>query len=523
MRGAPPAPHIPGYHYVRVLSDRGGFGDVYLYEEAALARQVAIKVIRDPDLDDATLASFRAEATTMAALEHPNVVRIYAIGQTDEGRPYISMMYCSKENMAERSAGGGMPLHEVLEIAVAIAGAVESAHGVGILHRDIKPANILTMPWGAPGLTDFGVASSLSAETEDEDVGVSIPWSPPEMLFTNTRGSRATDVYSLAATVWHLLVGRSPFEVVGGDNSRMALMTRIGDAPPPATGRGDTPASLERTLRRALAKDPAMRPQTVAEFARALQSVQLELRLARAPFIVLDRLRPGQAGTAGLRPDARPDDAADRTRRRSSAPATTPDTLSTSSSVQRVDPLGSTGQRGETGRDGVRITDLESVTDTSTGRSVKRPTPAAGPERTLGTGVLVSGAAVVAAAALGLGYVAFGRGGDHPATPPRVTASSADIGLGVPVTAPSRPDVIAKRLDAAHARFTWTYDHPQQGDGFLVQIVDAEGVVTATEEPDAPSITLPGKAKQEICVQVAVRRPGSSSAMAYSRKTCVTL
>ncbi len=520
MKGALPAPQIPGYEFVRLLSDRGGFGDVYLYRELALNRAVAIKVIRDPDLDEATLASFRAEATTMAALEHPNVVRIYAIGQTREGRPYISMMYCPKQTMGERAAGGGMPLHEVLEIAVAVGGAIESAHGVGILHRDIKPANILTMPWDAPGLTDFGVASSLSADTEDEDedVGVSIPWSPPEMLFTNTRGSRATDVYSLAATVWHLLVGRSPFEIVGGDNSRMGLMSRIRDAAPPATGRGDTPASLERTLRRALDKEAATRPQTVAEFIRALQSVQLELHLARSPFIVLDR---GIRGPTN-RPSPAPGDAVDRTRVRTNRVAA--QTLSsTSSNVQRVDPLGSPGTGLADATSRRRIDGLESVPDARTGRSASRAAPPKGPERTIGTGVLVSGAAVVAAAALGLGYLAFGRDGSRSPAPPPVTPSSA--GIGDPMSAPPpRPDVVGEKVDRTHARFTWSYADARDGDTFRVQAVEPAGAAIGSARGiSEPSITVSGRSGTDVCVKVAVRRPDSSATLTYSRIACVSL
>lgn len=517
MKSMPPAPQIPGYAFIRVLSDRGGFGDVYLYKEIALDREVAIKVIRDPDLDEATLASFRAEATTMAALEHPHVVRIYAIGQTREGRPYISMMYCPNKTMAERSTGGGMPLHEVLAIAVAIGGAVESAHGVGILHRDIKPANILTMPWGDPGLTDFGVASSLSADTDDEDVGVSIPWSPPEMLFTNTRGSRASDVYSLAATIWHLLVGRSPFEVVAGDNSRMALMTRIRNAPPPATGRGDTPASLERTLRRALAKDPAMRPQTIAELVRALQSVQLELSLPRSPFTVLDR-RP-----SGPIPDTatRTGDSLDRTRVRS-APSGAPSLLSTSSNVQRVEVLGSTGA-GSAPASPTRIGDLESVPDPRTGRSGPRPSRPTTSERSVGPGVLMAGAAVVAAAALGLGYAAFsGRDARSPA-PPRISPSSQDVDAGGEPE-PGRLEINGTRLDRQHARFTWTYSGAQAGDTFLVEIVDTSGRTVESLQPlDVARVDVPGPSGGTVCIRVAVRRPGTATAPKFSPRACTDL
>ena len=100
----------------------------------------------------------------------------------------------------------------------------------------------------------------------DKDVRVSFPWSPPEVLDGRSNGSVASDVYSLGATIWHLLVGRSPFSIPGGDNSSRALTARILHAAPPATQRPDVPAALDRLLQQCLAKQPEHRP---AERARA--------------------------------------------------------------------------------------------------------------------------------------------------------------------------------------------------------------------------------------------------------------
>jgi hypothetical protein len=125
-------------------------------------------------------------------------------------------------------------------------------------------------------LTDFGIATTKGGDGPE---GLSVPWSPPEILFGTSPGDQRADVYSLGATLWHLLVGRSPFEQPGGDNGTFALMGRIKSEAPPRTQRADVPDSLERLLRQAMAKDPAARPQSAMELIRGLQSIEQELRL----------------------------------------------------------------------------------------------------------------------------------------------------------------------------------------------------------------------------------------------------
>ncbi len=529
MKAAPSAPQIPGHTVVKLLSSRGGFGDVYLFQEEALRREVAIKVIRDHSLEPSVRGRFEAEAKTMAALEHPNVVRIYGTGMTKDGRPYISMMYCPKPTMAERALGGRLSVHEVLDIGVCVAGAVESAHRAGVLHRDIKPANILTMPWGAPGLTDFGVAASLGPEADDDDVGVSIPWSPPEMLFTTTRGSRASDVYSLAATIWHLLVGRSPFELPSGDNTRMSLMSRIRDAVPPGTGRADVPSSLERILRRGMGKDPALRPQTVAELARSLQSVQMEMRLPVCPFVVLEGRSSDPPPVAPSRPGGpagEPGEGLDRTRRR--APMGEAPVPSTSSGVQRVSPLGESGQsaagpyagRPLDGSSGTRPKDLEALTgDPPPGRSGARRAPVADDDPPIGTGLLVAGAAIVAVAALALGYVIFGRGDDRPdpgGPAPQVSQTRAESRPGAPAADVGEIEITAKRKGST-VTFTWTYDGQQDGDDYEldVEVDNGEPVGKYVEEPKYVVREVPQGS--EACVVVQVVRKGIPISAASDR------
>ena len=224
----------------------------------------------------------------------------------DDGRPYLVMTFYPKDNLGVRAAQERFPVSEVLRIGIQIASAVETAHRAQILHRDIKPANILTNQYGTVGLTDFGIAAQGAALDDDEDdAGVSVPWSPPEVLYAVAPASAQSDVYSLGATLWHLLVGRSPYELTGeGDNSSLALMRRARDSPVPSTGRADVPSSLDRLLGQAMSKDPAARPPSALDLARSLQAIEQELHLPRTDIVVLsdDAPEPRQHETAA--PDA---------------------------------------------------------------------------------------------------------------------------------------------------------------------------------------------------------------------------
>ena len=286
-------PKIPGLVFVQPLGS-GGYADVFLYEQQSPRMPVAVKVLKAEGLTDTLREQFVEEADTMAALgDHPYIVQVFRAGTSDDGRPYLVMKYYPPPNLAMRARAERFSVEEVLRTGIQLASAVETAHRAHITHRDIKPANVLVSAYGAPGLTDFGIAGrgARDGETPPEatdDVGVSVPWAPPEVLYGQSNGDERADVYSLAATLWQLLVGRSPFEVPGGDNSAYALMPRIRSTPPPSTGRPDVPAGLERLLAQAMAKDPARRPATALELARALQSVEQDQRLARTPIVVLD-------------------------------------------------------------------------------------------------------------------------------------------------------------------------------------------------------------------------------------------
>ncbi|HEY5554955.1 MAG TPA: serine/threonine-protein kinase, partial [Cellulomonas sp.] len=291
-REASAPPRIAAHRFVRVLG-LGGFADVFLYEQDMPRRAVAVKVLLAGSLHGDARTRFQTEANVMARLSHhPSIVTIHQAEIADDGRPYIVMEYCSGPGLAERYRRERISVEEALRIGVRLGSAVETAHRAGVLHRDIKPANVLTTDFGWPALTDFGIATTPGSG-EGAAVGMSIPWSPPELLAPHPTGDARSDVYSLAATVYSLLAGRTPFEVPGARNGAADLVGRIEREPLPVTGRGDVTPSLHAVLACAMEKLPDRRYPTAAAFARALQQVEAELGLAVTPLDLNDDAQTG--------------------------------------------------------------------------------------------------------------------------------------------------------------------------------------------------------------------------------------
>ncbi|GAA2061787.1 serine/threonine-protein kinase [Leifsonia soli] len=320
MASQPPA--LDGFHFIRLLGS-GGFSDVFLYEQQLPKRSVAVKVLLTDGVDESARARFVAEANVMARLSaHPYIVTIFHAGVAGDDRPFLVMEYCSGPSLADRLKRERIGVEDALRTGVRLSSAVATAHAAGILHRDIKPANVLTNALGWPALTDFGIASALeelpvhtttlselrsspsdTATSGSRSVGLSVPWSPPEMFSDDPDPDVRSDIFSLAATVHTLLAGRTPFEVPGRSNGTLDLMGRIERGMITPLDRPDVPASLTAVLRRGMATRREDRYQTAVDFARALQRVELELGLAPTsidvPNLSLGDARPGPSADGG--------------------------------------------------------------------------------------------------------------------------------------------------------------------------------------------------------------------------------
>ncbi|GMA94048.1 hypothetical protein GCM10025881_08720 [Pseudolysinimonas kribbensis] len=295
-RTASAAPELQGYEYQRLLG-AGGFSDVFLYLQRLPRRPVAVKVLLAEELTPAARRAFVDEANLMAQLSaHPYIVTIYSADITPDERPYFVMEYCAGPSLSEQYKRERFSVADALRTGVRLSSAVATAHAAGILHRDIKPANVLTNEYGWPALTDFGISSAVEElpihtmtagiprgdETggTGQSIGMSVPWSPPEMFDDDPDPDVRSDVFSLAATIWTLLAGRTPFEVPGRSNGTLDLIGRIERGAVTRLDRDDVPASLVAVLTKGMAVRRVDRYQSAVEFARALQRVELELGYA---------------------------------------------------------------------------------------------------------------------------------------------------------------------------------------------------------------------------------------------------
>ncbi len=266
------APLLAGYHYVGDLGS-GYRSDVYLYTQEASGDRFAVKVLRGGvRVDGEEWGRFTDEAAAMPWWAgHSDVLRVRGTGVTTDGFGYMVMPYCPGPHVLD--SAGKLPVDDVIGLGMAIAGAVHAAHRAGIVHGNIKPGNILTDSAGIRRLTDFGLLGTLLHVTEGDVPEGTVPWAAPEVL-GGVRVSVAADVYSLGATLWHLLVGRSPFEIPGGDNGRAALRARIMAGPAPEVSRADVPETLVFLLSQMMLGDPSQRPASADIVAGTLTRIR---------------------------------------------------------------------------------------------------------------------------------------------------------------------------------------------------------------------------------------------------------
>jgi eukaryotic-like serine/threonine-protein kinase len=263
------------YKILDFLGD-GGMGQVYLAEHLLMKRRVALKVPPARKLaDPARLARFIREARVLAALDHPNIVRAHDLEQF--GKLYmLAMEYVDGPNLSTLVADHGRrPTGQAAHYIAQAAQGLQHAHEAGWVHRDIKPANLLVDPTGVVKVLDLGLAFLLGDEAEsltrkyDENavLGTADYLAPEQAIDSHDVDIRA-DIYSLGATFYYLLTGRTMFDCATVTQKLMAH--QVTDPPPVADFRPDMPAGLQAVLTKMIAKDRDHRYQTPAEVAQAL-------------------------------------------------------------------------------------------------------------------------------------------------------------------------------------------------------------------------------------------------------------
>ena len=259
VSSAPEAPRslsVKGYRVERALG-RGGMGEVYLAVQESLGRPVALKVLAAKLAADADFVRrFQAEARAAAALNHPNVVTVHDVWE-EGGRHFLAMEYMDKGNLEQRlQRDGRLNPKEAIEILSDAAKALVYAELRGIVHRDIKPANLMQNAVGTTKLADLGLAMHLEAEATESD-NKKIFGTPHFISPEQARGEKVdirSDLYSLGATMYRLISGRTPFE---GATTRDILRGHLLDAPKSlAELAPQTPPTLVDMVHRLLAKKP---------------------------------------------------------------------------------------------------------------------------------------------------------------------------------------------------------------------------------------------------------------------------
>ncbi|WP_433634879.1 protein kinase domain-containing protein [Nocardia sp. CA-120079] len=253
---------------------RGGFGVVYRCIQTALDRTVAVKVLT-ADLDEGNSDRFVREQRAMGRLTgHPNIVGVLQVGTAPtSGRPYLVMPYYPEDSLDARiRRHGPLSAEETLRLGVKLAGALETAHRLGILHRDVKPGNILITDYGEPALTDFGIARIPDGfHTATGTVTGSPAFTAPEVL-AGEAPTPAADVYGLAATLFAALTGHAAFERRSGEQV-VAQFVRITTQPTPNLREHGIDEDLSRVIEHAMARTPGQRP-AAAMLGEQLQQLQ---------------------------------------------------------------------------------------------------------------------------------------------------------------------------------------------------------------------------------------------------------
>ena len=275
-------------HYrIQTALGSGGMGEVYLAEDTKLNRKVALKILPphftiNPD----RVRRFEREARAASALNHPNIVTIYEIGQSDSAH-FIATEFVDGKTLRQLINEKPFTLNQTLNVSLQVAEALSGAHAAGIVHRDIKPENIMIRRDGYVKILDFGLAKLTEQQTNDSDLETptllqtnpglvmgTVQYMSPEQARAKSVGI-GTDIWSLGIVIYELLTGQVPFK---GETPSHVMVSLMEDNLPPLKDRANVPQELDRLVTRALRKNQKDRYQTAAELNRELKNLKQELQ-----------------------------------------------------------------------------------------------------------------------------------------------------------------------------------------------------------------------------------------------------
>jgi len=284
------------YRVVRPLG-QGGMGEVYEVEHAELGRRAALKVLHRRHQDRADLAArLRDEARISARVRHPNLVEVFDLGVTADGRPFFAMPLLRGRDLHDRLARDGvLPPATAIALCAQALDGLGAAHAAGLVHRDVKLENLFLEDDGTLKVLDFGVAKIAGDGRSSRTEPGTSPGTPrcmaPEQCAGRAVDARA-DLYAMGLALYELVTGRGPFDHVAGDAHALRYAHCERAPIPPSRAAPALGPALDAVILRALAKSPADRFQTAAEMAAALRHLLPATRAAtRAP---VSRPRPGR-------------------------------------------------------------------------------------------------------------------------------------------------------------------------------------------------------------------------------------
>ncbi len=296
---------IFGEYTITKKLGEGGMGSVYLAEQQSIDQQIAIKVLHGRSAkNDELVKRFNREAKAICMLSHPNIIRVFIFGRTDDGLIYLAMEFVKGQSLRQAIQRGPMSEMRAIVILKQTLSALVESHHLGIIHRDMKPDNILLTTYRGQEdfvkVLDFGIAKVKDPDGTPEQklTQAGVVYGTPEYLSPEQAQALelfpTTDIYSVGCILYEMMTGRVPFKA---QTAVQILMMHVHQPPERPSAMGVSP-EMERIILKAMAKNPAERYQSAAEFLDALAAREQQLIAAGHKANAL-RL-PGQDATVAM-------------------------------------------------------------------------------------------------------------------------------------------------------------------------------------------------------------------------------